>query len=62
MTEWDIAVALAKAVLLFGALGALIGAVSDWSDRFCDRLLARQRPAEPPAAPDPTRDGDSGSS
>ena len=62
MTGWAIAKGFAGAVLLLGALGAFVGAVSDWSDRLCDRLWARQRQAEPGAAPDPARDSGSGSS
>jgi hypothetical protein len=49
MTGWAVAKGLARAGLLFGAIGAFVGAVSDWGDR----LRARQSLIEPGAAPDP---------
>ena len=58
MTGWAIAKGFAGTVLLFGALGAFVGAVSDWGDR----LWAWRRRAGSGAAPDPVRDIGSGSS
>jgi hypothetical protein len=58
MTGRDIAAAFARAGLVGGSLGALVGAASDWSER----LWARQGHAEPDAPPDPAARGGSGSS
>lgn len=55
-TGGGVAKGLAGSVLLSGALGAFVGAVSDWGDRLCDGPRARQRQAERGAAPDPARD------